>query len=234
MGEKVALITGGTRGIGRAIAETFASNGYNLALNYMRKKKNAEAVQQELEDTYGITVNIFKANLGEVEQIQQLFTDVKETCGRLDVFISNAASGVLRPVTEIQERHWDWTQDINAKAYVFAAQEAATLMEKNEQGGAIVAISSIGAIRVLPNYVAVGVSKAAVETSHVIWLWNSVPKTLLLTLFRGELSIPMRSNTSRIVMNYYKMPKTVTRPAAWWNLRIWQPLSITSPHLKPV
>ncbi|EIT86790.1 enoyl-(acyl carrier protein) reductase [Fictibacillus macauensis ZFHKF-1] len=161
MAEKVALITGGSRGIGKAIAEKFASEGYDLVLNYMRKRKDAEQTKEMLESTYSINVHLIKANVGEVDQIKALFAEVKDVCGRLDVFVNNAASGVLRPLMEIEENHWDWTQDINAKAYLFAAQEAAKLMEAT--GGAIVALSSLGSIRALPNYVAVGVSKASVE-----------------------------------------------------------------------
>ncbi|GGH86100.1 enoyl-[acyl-carrier protein] reductase III [Pullulanibacillus pueri] len=162
MSNKVALITGGTRGIGKAIAEKFASEGYDLVLNFMRKKSNAEATQNELEEKYNIRVHIVKANVADLENIKQLFAETKAAFGRLDVFINNAASGVLRPLMKIEESHWDWTQDINAKAYLFAAQQAAKLMDKGG-GGAMVAVSSIGSIRVLPNYVAVGVSKAAVE-----------------------------------------------------------------------
>jgi enoyl-[acyl-carrier protein] reductase III len=162
MTEKVALITGGTRGIGRAIAETFAQEGYHLVLNYMRKKKAAEETKEALETAYGIKVHTVKANVGESEQIKSLFKEIEETFGRLDVFVNNAASGVLRPVMEIEESHWDWTQNINAKAYLFSAQEAAKLMEKTG-GGKMVALSSLGSIRALENYVAVGVSKAAVE-----------------------------------------------------------------------
>lgn len=162
MSKKVSLITGGTRGIGKAIAVKFAREGYDLALNYMRKRKNAEETKAELEQEYGIQVEIFKANIGEVDQIKQLFNAIDQAFGRLDVFVSNAASGVMRPLMEIEEHHWDWTQNINSKAYLFAAQQAARLMEKGG-GGSIVALSSIGSIRVLPNYVAVGVSKAAIE-----------------------------------------------------------------------
>lgn len=162
MTEKVALITGGTRGIGRAIAEKFAQEGYHLVLNYMRKKKAAEETKEALETAYGIKVHTVKANVGESEQIKSLFKEIEETFGRLDVFVNNAASGVLRPVMEIEESHWDWTQNINAKAYLFSAQEAAKLMEKTG-GGKMVALSSLGSIRALENYVAVGVSKAAVE-----------------------------------------------------------------------
>lgn len=160
--KKVALITGGTRGIGKAIASKFASEGYDLVLNFMRKKKDAELTKQEFESQYGIKVHLVKANVGDLGQIKALFAEVKETFGRLDVFVNNAASGVLRPVLEIEESHWDWTQDINAKAYLFTSQQAAMLMAE-KGSGAIVALSSLGSIRALPNYVAVGVSKASVE-----------------------------------------------------------------------
>ncbi|HET7629031.1 MAG TPA: enoyl-[acyl-carrier-protein] reductase FabL [Bacillales bacterium] len=184
MGNKVALITGGTRGIGRAIAEKFASEGYDLALNFMRKRKNAEETKEALESKYGIRVLTVRANVGEVEQIRQLFGEIDNAFGRLDVFVSNAASGVLRPIMELEESHWDWTQNINAKGYLFAAQEAAKLMEKNG-GGAIVAVSSVGSIRVLPNYVAVGVSKAAVENITRYLAIELAPKGIAVNAVSG-------------------------------------------------
>lgn len=184
MANKVALITGGTRGIGKAIADKFAREGYDLALNYMRKKKNAEQTKNELEQEYGIHVGIFKANIGEMEQVKQLFNEIDEAFGRLDVFVSNAASGVMRPLMEIEEHHWDWTQNINAKAYLFAAQQAAKLMEK-DGGGAMVALSSIGSIRVLPNYVAVGVSKAAVENITRYLAVELGPKGIIVNAVSG-------------------------------------------------
>ncbi len=184
MSEKVALITGGSRGIGRAIAEKFAQEGYNLVLNYMRKKKAAEETKEAFESAYGIKVHTVKANIGEQDQIKALFKEIDQTFGRLDVFINNAASGVLRPVLEIEESHWDWTQNINAKAYLFSAQEAARLMEKNG-GGKIVALSSLGSIRVLENYVAVGVSKAAVEAITRYLAVELAPKNIVVNAVSG-------------------------------------------------
>ncbi|MDQ0189345.1 enoyl-[acyl-carrier-protein] reductase FabL [Alicyclobacillus cycloheptanicus] len=158
---KVALITGGTRGIGKAIARKFAEAGYDLALNFLRSRSKAQEAKAELEQT-GARVHLIKANVGDVESIKSLFAEVDSVYGRLDVFISNAASGVQRPFLELEESHWDWTQNINAKAFFFAAQQAAKLMERTG-GGAMVALSSIGSTRVLPNYTVVGVSKASLE-----------------------------------------------------------------------
>ncbi|WP_239256587.1 enoyl-[acyl-carrier-protein] reductase FabL [Listeria ilorinensis] len=158
---KVAFITGSSRGLGKEIALRLAEQGYDIALNFARNRKKAEAVQEEIQ-ALGRRCEIYRANVGDVTKIKEMFSQFDQTFERLDVFINNAASGVLRPLMELEENHWDWTMDINAKALLFAAQEAAKRMEK-QGGGKIVAISSIGAIRYLNNYTTVGVSKAAVE-----------------------------------------------------------------------
>nr|WP_278247819.1 enoyl-[acyl-carrier-protein] reductase FabL [Alicyclobacillus montanus] len=160
--KKVVMVTGGTRGVGKAIAKRFAQEGCDLVLNFLRSRSQAEVTKKEIESQYGVNVHLVKCNVGDIENVRNLFLEIDETYGRLDVFINNAASGVLRPLMEIEESHWDWTLDINSKAYLFAAQEAAKRMSANN-GGHIVAISSLGSTRVLPNYVAVGVSKAALE-----------------------------------------------------------------------
>ncbi|WP_433748218.1 enoyl-[acyl-carrier-protein] reductase FabL [Falsibacillus pallidus] len=159
MSNKVALVTGSSRGVGKAIALELAKEGYDLVINYARSKKAALETAEEIEKL-GRKAFVVRANVGDVEKIRVMFEAIKEEYGRLDVFISNAASGVLRPVMELEESHWDWTMNINSKALLFCAQEAAKLMDK---GGKIVSISSLGSIRYLENYTTVGVSKAAVE-----------------------------------------------------------------------
>ncbi|MFC5713276.1 enoyl-[acyl-carrier-protein] reductase FabL [Thalassorhabdus alkalitolerans] len=161
MNEKVALVTGSSRGIGKNIALKLADQGYHVVINYARSKKAAEQTAAEIEER-GVKALTIKANVGKPEKIKEMFQEINDTFGRLDVFVNNAASGVLRPAMELEESHWNWTMDINSKALLFCAQEAAKLMEKND-GGKIVSLSSLGSQRVLPNYTAVGVSKAAVE-----------------------------------------------------------------------
>jgi enoyl-[acyl-carrier protein] reductase III len=161
MTQKVALITGSSRGIGKATAIRLAKQGYDIVINYARSRSAAQEVANEIE-ALGRKVLIVKANVGDVEKIKQMFTQIDEAFGRLDIFVSNAASGVLRPAMELEENHWDWTMNINSKALLFCAQEAAKLMERNG-GGKIVSISSLGSIRYLKNYTTVGVSKAALE-----------------------------------------------------------------------
>lgn len=159
---KVAVVTGSSRGIGKAIALRLAKEGYNIVVNYARSKEAALQTASEIE-ALGRKALVVKANVGKVEKIQEMFAQIDEAFGRVDVLINNAASGVLRPAMELEEAHWDWTMDINSKALLFCAQEAAKRMEK-VGGGKIVSISSLGSIRYLENYTAVGVSKAAVES----------------------------------------------------------------------
>ncbi len=159
---KVALVTGGSRGIGKAIALKLADQGYDIVINYLRNRTSARETAAELE-AKGVRVHLVKANVGDVAKIKEMFAEIEQVFGRLDILVNNAASGVLRPLMELEESHWDWTMDINSKALLFCAQEAARLMRKTGDGGKIVSISSLGSIRVLKNYTAVGVSKAALE-----------------------------------------------------------------------
>jgi enoyl-[acyl-carrier protein] reductase III len=105
---------------------------------------------------------VVKANVGEVDQIERMFEEVKAALGGVDILVCNAASGFIRRAIEQDVRGWDWTMNINARSVLFCAQKAQPLM-KARGGGYIVSISSLGSIRVMPEYVAIGASKAAVE-----------------------------------------------------------------------
>lgn len=157
---KTALVTGAGRGIGRAIALRLASEGADLALDFFRNRQPAEDTAEAVR-ALGRRAIVVRANVGDLQAIDQLFAAVREAYGALDILISNAASGYNRPALEQTARGWDWTMNINARALLFAAQQAVPLM--TGRGGRIVAISSPGAGRVLPEYVVVGASKAALE-----------------------------------------------------------------------
>jgi enoyl-[acyl-carrier protein] reductase III len=157
---KVAMVTGSSRGLGKALAIELAKQGYDIVVNYARSRSAAEETVKEIE-ALGRKAIMIRANVGDVKKLRTMFEQVKEEFGRLDVFVSNAASGVLRPIMELEETHWDWTMNINAKAMLFGAQEAARLMDK---GGKILGVSSLGSIRYLENYTTVGVSKASIES----------------------------------------------------------------------
>jgi enoyl-[acyl-carrier protein] reductase III len=157
---KVALVTGGSRGIGRAIALKLAEQGADIIINYFRHGQAAEKTAKDIE-SMEVTAKVLKANVGDPEKIDEMFDTIESSFGRLDIFINNAASGLPRSALDLDAKAWDWTMDINAKAFLFCTQRAVKLMEG--RGGKIVAISSLGSHLALPGYVAIGISKATLE-----------------------------------------------------------------------
>jgi enoyl-[acyl-carrier protein] reductase III len=158
---KNILITGSGRGIGRAIALNFAQKGGNVIINFFRNRKPAERTALEIKEL-GRSSLVVKANIGDIDQLKFLFNQVEREFGHLDILIHNAASGFNRPVLEQRPKGWDWSMNINARSLLFMAQHSVKLMEPRK-GGAIVSVSSPGGQRVLPDYVSVGASKAALE-----------------------------------------------------------------------
>ena len=153
---KSVLVTGGSRGIGKAISLRFAGQGARrIAVSYLRNDNAAEETADEIRKL-GAEAVLLRGNLGDPDKTKALL----EEAGPLDVIVSNAATGVIRPFQELDEKHWDWTLNANARALFTIAREAAPTMPG---GSSIVAISSLGADRVLDNYMLVGVSKATLE-----------------------------------------------------------------------
>ena len=157
---KVALVTGSSRGIGRAIALKLAENGVDLVVNYVRHRRDAETTAGQIEER-GAKCLVVKANVANDDDLRGMFEQIKAEYGRLDILVSNAASGVLKPALELSARHWNWAMDINARALLALAQFAVPMMP---EGGRIIAVSSMGAVRAVENYTAVGASKAALES----------------------------------------------------------------------
>ncbi len=158
---KIVLVTGSGRGIGKTIALRFAAEGADVVLNYFRNREPAEQAALEVE-ALGHRVQLVRADLGKPEDVERLVDTAVETMGGLDILVHNAASGYNRPVMEQRVKGWDWTLNINARAALFLAQRAAPHLAARG-GGAIVNMSSLGSQRVLPEYVVVGASKAALE-----------------------------------------------------------------------
>jgi enoyl-[acyl-carrier protein] reductase III len=154
-------VTGSGRGIGKAIALRFAREGADVVINFFRNREPAEQTAEQVREL-GRRAVVVKANVGELDDLNRLFDTCDEAFGRLDYYIHNAASGYNRPILGQKPRGWEWTMNINARSLVFAAQKAVPLMTRFD-GGAIVAMSSLGSIRVLPEYAVVGASKAALE-----------------------------------------------------------------------
>ncbi len=157
---KTALITGGSRGIGRAIAIRLAECGADVVVNYVRHRKDARDTADEVEKL-GRKCLIVKANVAGADDVREMFAEIGQEFGRLDILVSNAASGVLKPALELTERHWNWAMDINARALLTLVQQGLPLMRR---GSRVMAVSSLGSVRAIENYTTVGASKAALES----------------------------------------------------------------------
>ena len=150
------LVTGGSRGIGKAIALRFAELGAaRVAVGYLRNDRAAEATAQELRSA-GAEPVLVRGNVASARVLREVAEG-----GPWDAIVHSAATGVIRPALETEDRHWEWTMNANAKALLSLVRAAAPTMPK---GSSIVAISSLGSFRVLENYVLVGTSKAALES----------------------------------------------------------------------
>jgi enoyl-[acyl-carrier protein] reductase III len=157
---KTALITGGARGIGRAVARKFAAEGCNVIVNYYSSHEEAAALCRELE-ALGVRAFAVQGSVAEPDSVDEMFAAIRQHTDRLDIVVSNAASGVLKPALEMKLKHWRWCMETNAFALNLLAQHAVPMMGA---GGRIVAMSSLGAERAIPNYAFVGASKAALES----------------------------------------------------------------------
>jgi enoyl-[acyl-carrier protein] reductase III len=153
--EKAVFVTGGSRGIGRAIALRFAELGAaRVAIGYLRNDRAAEETAGQIE-ALGAEPVLVRGNVASSKVAEQV-----AGLGPLDALIHNAATGVARPALETEDKHFDWTMNANARALISLARAAVPSMP---EGSSIVALSSLGAQRVLENYVLVGASKAALE-----------------------------------------------------------------------
>ena len=174
----VALVSGSGRGIGQAIAIRLACGGADVVVNYLKNQAPAEETAAEIckAGRYAVVV---QANVTKPEDLDRLFEVTANEFGGLDIFVSNAASGFNRPALQQKIMGWDWTMNVNARAFLFAAQRAVPLMEKRG-GGYMVAISSPGSQRVMPDYVAVGASKAALESLTRYLAVELAPKNIVV------------------------------------------------------
>jgi enoyl-[acyl-carrier protein] reductase III len=158
---KRSLVTGSSRGIGRAIALSLADFKVDVAINYLRNRSRAEETAEEIRSR-GVRCLLLKGNVAKPEHVERMFGTIRDEWGGLELVVSNAASGVLRSARELTMHHFDWAMHINAAALLPITQSFLDLPSKGEK--VVVAVSSLGAVRAIPNYTAVGASKAALES----------------------------------------------------------------------
>lgn len=160
LNQQVALITGGARGIGRETALKLAASGCDVIVNYFNSSDEAEAVCKECQ-ALGVRATAIQANVSDEASIKEMFSAIREFTSKLNIVISNAASGVLKPAMSMKLKHWRWCMETNAFPLVLLAQYAKELMPP---GSRMIALSSLGAGRAIPNYAFIGASKAALES----------------------------------------------------------------------
>jgi enoyl-[acyl-carrier protein] reductase III len=158
---QTALVTGASRGIGRAIALRLAAAGADVAVNYFVNREAAEKTAAEIRSR-GVRAHVVQADMKDPAQIRRLFDEVGTVFGGLDILVSNAASGVFRPAGELTAKHWDWMMNTHPRAFLLCAQAAVPLMQGRR--GRMVAVSSLGSQRTIPKYAGMGAAKGALES----------------------------------------------------------------------
>jgi glucose 1-dehydrogenase len=159
---KTVLVTGGSKGIGRACALAFARNGADVAINYNKSEEEAQKVLEEAR-AHGIKSQIFRADTSKSDEVNIMVKNVVDYFGKINILVNNA--GVLKrtPFLQLSESEWDWVLDINLKGYFLVGQAVAKQMVEQKSGGAIINISSNNQERAAANLVHYNVSKAGVE-----------------------------------------------------------------------
>jgi enoyl-[acyl-carrier protein] reductase III len=163
MTEKTALVTGSSRGIGRAIAIELARQGAQVVINYRRNSSRAlaEEVGERIR-ALGRRTLVVKADVADPDDLSRLFEQIRAEFGLLDILVNNAASAVFRPLLQLEAKHWDHVWDINIRALNECIRRAVPLMQGRK--GSIVNLTSLGSLKYLPNYGALGAAKAAIES----------------------------------------------------------------------
>jgi enoyl-[acyl-carrier protein] reductase III len=157
--DKTAIVTGGTRGVGRAIALQFARAGAHVLANYVRDLKSAEELEAQAKSE-GLQLEACRADLTSETGMQRLVAKVEVAMPSVSILVHCAATGVHRPFEQLTTRHFDWTYSLNVRAFFDLVHR---LLPRFESGSSILAISSEGAVRAVPHYSLVGSSKGALE-----------------------------------------------------------------------
>lgn len=201
---KTALVTGGTKGIGKAVALKLAELGANVAVVYLRSRNAAEETLEQLRNL-GTDPLAIRANIGNHEKMHKIFDEIKEKYGKLDIFISNAALGIFTSAIEINDRAWHLSMDTNAEAFLKSVQFAKDLMP---DGSKIVALSSLGSVRYIGGYAAIGASKAAIETLTRYFAYELAPRHINVNTVSGGF---IDTDALKGFPNYNQMVEEVIR-----------------------
>jgi len=200
-----ALVTGGSRGIGAAIAARLAACGAHVVINYLHDQASALKTATAIEAAGG-AATIVQANVSDPAAIERL--TAAATAGGLDMLIHNAALGSFKPLHRVRANQWDLTMNTNARSLLLLAQGALDALEARR--GRIVSISSLGSVRVLPSYGAIGVSKAALESTTRYLAAELAPRGIRVNAVVGGL---VETDASRLHPDYEKLAQRAVEQA---------------------
>ena len=199
---KLVLVTGGAKNVGKAIAARFAAHGAHVIINFFHSLDESKRTVAALR-ALGGKVDAIRASVAQKPQVDRMFDEIEAKYGRLDILVNNAAAGALLDVEAIAEEHFDRAIDTNLKGAFWCSRRAADLMARSG-GGAIVNVSSVGATLVPANYLVVGTSKAALESLTRYLAVEYAPRNIRVntasaTLIDGDVAaqFPDPVNTKR-------------------------------------
>ncbi|MBK7140940.1 MAG: SDR family oxidoreductase [bacterium] len=200
---KVAFVTGGTRGIGLAVAERLAKRGADVIISYFRSRQSANEAVEKIK-AYGVECYAHRANMGNHDQIPAIFDGIKSKFGKLDILISNAALGLYTSMLEIDDKAWDLSMHTNARAFLNCVQLASPIMPNHSR---IVTLSSLGSIRYIPGYAAIGVSKAAIENMVKYMAIELAARHITVNCVSGGF---IDTSALKVFPNYEQMKREVS------------------------
>jgi NAD(P)-dependent dehydrogenase (short-subunit alcohol dehydrogenase family) len=205
---KTSLVTGSSRGIGRAIAVKLGRLGADVAVNYVTSERDALDVVQQLQDM-GRRAFAVQADVSNVEQLRSLFDRVKAEWGSLDIYVNSAIDvASFGPISRLRADGWRHTIDSHVTTFLLASQHAARLMEGRE--GCIVALSSLGSRGYIPGYAPIGVGKAAIEALTRYLAVELGPAGIRVNTVSGG---PIETDSLRRFSTYEQMKEASTRLA---------------------
>ncbi len=198
---KVAVVTGGTRGIGRAVSLALAGAGMRVLAPYARNRRAAEALEDEARER-ALTIVTLRGDLSKDEAFRRTVAAIRERAEAVDVLVHAAATGVHRPAEKLTPRHLRFTMETNVTAIHALIRE---LLPRIPEGGRIIGLTSAGGVRALPTYAAVGASKGALEALFRHWAAELAPRGIAVNLVspgtvRTEALDAMPDTEKRIVI----------------------------------
>lgn len=208
---KTLVISGGTRGIGRAIIERFAEKGVNIAFTYNSNAEEAEKIAAELTTKYGIKAKYYKLDILEPEEYKPLFEKIDKDFDRVDYFISNAiisgrsVVGGFAPFMRLKPKGLNNIYTATVLAFVVGSQEAAKRMQKVGKG-VILTLSSTGNLVHTENYAGHGSSKACVETMMKYAALELAPENIRVNALSGG---PIETDALKKFPNFEQLKQDV-------------------------